>query len=102
QAAEHRNHRDDRRQVAVPVDDAYRLLRAGAERQHDGNDREEPEGPENRPEQHAAAQRSHSGGASRIRYPKPRTVSIDDAPSLRRNRATNTSTVLESRSASRA
>ena len=46
----------------------------------------------------ACPQREASHAVSSIRYPMPRTVSIDVPPSFLRRRATNTSTVFESRS----
>ena len=57
------------------------------------------------PEDGAAEQARREASALVIiggvtRYPSPRTVSMNDAPSFRRSRAMKTSTVFESRSRS--
>src|SRR5215471_1520254 len=55
----------------------------------------------NGPEYGAKQDASFEGNESHwIRYPRPRTVSMNEMPSLRRRRAMNTSTVFESRSRS--
>jgi hypothetical protein len=74
-------------------------VRAALDRQHDRPDGEQAERPEHRAHDHAAAERLHDAGPSgSMRYPRPRTVSMSDAPSFRRSRPTKTSTVFESRS----
>jgi hypothetical protein len=67
-------------------------LRDEDERQQHQSDR-----PQSGPEQDTYPERQHHWPN---RYPKPRTVSTISAPSFRRTRATNTSTVFESRSMS--
>ena len=75
-----------------PARKAMREHRA-AQDHHD----DDADGPEHGPADDARAQRPHESAS--IRYPRPRTVWMNDPPSLRRSRATNTSTVFESRSA---
>src|SRR5436190_1610350 len=59
-------------------------VRDGGHRQH----------PDERAEEETCAEGGHYEA---IRYPRPRTVSMMPAPTLRRRRAMKTSTVLESR-----
>src|SRR5262249_6154290 len=81
--------------------------RAVTKERHRCDVREEQQSarPEDRADDELRAQRTEShqrSPSSRewMRYPSPRTVSMSDAPSLRRSRATKTSTVFESRSKS--
>ena len=74
------------------VGEVLEHVRDDGEREQDESDR-----PQSGAEQDPCPQREHHAP---IRYPRPRTVSISDGPSFRRSRATNTSTVFESRSKS--
>ncbi len=63
-----------------------------------GSDRDKHRGhPDERSDEEARAERALHDSVP-MRYPSPRTVSIVEAPSFRRRRAMNTSTVFESRS----
>lgn len=63
-----------------------------------GGDRDEHRGhPGQRSDEEPRPERALHGSV-RMRYPSPRTVSIVEAPSFRRRRAMNTSTVFKSRS----
>ena len=104
EAGDHADGHECQREPLVGVDGAMEEKRILPVMQHDRGGEchradEQPDRPENGAGQDARTEGDRARhGAVPMRYPSPRTVSISDAPSLRRRRAMNTSTVFESRS----
>lgn len=96
-----REHSENSDVTKRPVNDDDRVWMPCEEEHHEQRcEREQSERPEDGSDGHSGAERGWPAHSVPIRYPRPRAVSMTAAPSLRRRRATNTSTVFESRSKS--